>query len=179
MARDSAAREIWYEVYAELSEWKPGLFGAATGRAEAQVMRLALVYALLDYSSWIRREHLRAALAVWRYAEQSAAFLFGSALGDPTADEILAALRKRADGMTRLEIRDLFNRHKSSAETQRALTSLAEKGLAKSEKEDSGGGPTERWFALSPARKATKAQDLVTAQNALYAQMGTADDQSY
>ena len=42
------AREIWERVYPQLSEGMLGLFGAATARAEAQVVRLAMLYALLD-----------------------------------------------------------------------------------------------------------------------------------
>ena len=34
----------------------------------------------------------RGALAVWEYAEHSARYIFGDALGDPLADEILAAI---------------------------------------------------------------------------------------
>jgi len=61
------------------------------GRAEAQVVRLALIYALLDCAREIRAEHLRAALAIWTYCEASARFIWGDSLGDPTADEILRA----------------------------------------------------------------------------------------
>src|SRR5690606_16668443 len=77
--RDDQAREVWAEIYPDLSEGKPGLLGAATSRAEAQVMRLAMIYALLDRSTVIRREHLVAGLALWSYAEQSARYIFGSA----------------------------------------------------------------------------------------------------
>jgi hypothetical protein len=40
-------------------------------------MRLAMLYALLDGSSTVEEEHLRAALAVWDYCEASARHLFG------------------------------------------------------------------------------------------------------
>jgi hypothetical protein len=63
-----------------------------TARSEAQVIRLALIYALLDQSTEIRAEHLMAGLAVWNYAASSAAYVFGDSLGDPDADEILRAL---------------------------------------------------------------------------------------
>jgi len=43
-----AARAIWQAVYPELSEGSGGLHGSVTARAEAQCIRLALVYALLD-----------------------------------------------------------------------------------------------------------------------------------
>ncbi|RIK78425.1 MAG: hypothetical protein DCC68_15495 [Planctomycetota bacterium] len=146
--RDDAARELWHAVYADLSGGKPGLLGAITSRAEAQVMRLALVYALLDCSDTIRLEHLTAALAVWEYAEASAAYAFGRALGDATADEILAALRRQAPkGMSRDEIRNHFGRNKPAPEIERALGVLFHEQLARCEKmTDTGGRPAEVWF---------------------------------
>ena len=41
-------------VYPALSEGRPGLLGSVIARAEAQVMRLALVYAVLDRSESIQ-----------------------------------------------------------------------------------------------------------------------------
>jgi len=86
-----------------------------TSRAEAQCVRLALIYALLDGSSNIDLPHIKAALAVWEYAEASAAHIFGASLGDPVADDIYGALRHAGrEGMTRTAIRDLFGRHQSA-----------------------------------------------------------------
>ncbi len=59
------------------------MFGAATGRAEAHTIRLALIYALLDSSPVITLPHLEAALALWRYARDSTRWVFGESLGDP------------------------------------------------------------------------------------------------
>src|SRR5262249_31625989 len=53
VTRSDGARELWYAVYPELSEGKPGLLGAITARAEAQVLRLSCIYALLDCSAKI------------------------------------------------------------------------------------------------------------------------------
>jgi hypothetical protein len=100
------AKEAWREVYGPLSRGKPGLFGAVVGRAEAQVVRLAAIYAVMDESHSIQREHLEAALALWDYAEASARYMFGDATGDPVADQILEALRAAGrEGMSRTEIR--------------------------------------------------------------------------
>jgi hypothetical protein len=44
------ARNIWARVYGPLSEGKPGLFGAVVGRGEAQVARLAALYAVINES---------------------------------------------------------------------------------------------------------------------------------
>ena len=146
--RDAGARDIWINVYPALSEGQPGLLGAITSRAEAQTMRLALLYALLDHSSVIRSEHLLAGLAMWSYAERSARFIFGDALGDQTADEIIRALRSAGVvGMTRAEIREFFGRHKPSAEIARALGVLLEYGMARFEKIQTDGRPAERWFS--------------------------------
>lgn len=147
--RDEQARELWHERYEKLSEGRLGMLGAVTSRAEAQVMRLAVIYAVLDESMQIRLEHLQAALAVWEYCERSAAFIFGNAIGDPTADEILNALRTKGDaGMARNEIRDLFSRHKTAAAIGTALNVLLEHGLVRFEQVATGGRPSERWYGV-------------------------------
>src|SRR5262249_60159735 len=78
ITRDPEATKLWHEIYPDLSEGKPRMLGAITGRAEAQVMRLSAIYALLGKSALIRPEHHHAAMAVWRYSEQSAAWIFGT-----------------------------------------------------------------------------------------------------
>jgi hypothetical protein len=162
ICRDDAARALWIREYARLSEGVPGLLGAMTARAEAQVMRLATIYALLDCSGIIGENHLRAALAAWKYAENSARFIFGSALGDPLADEILRALRGAPQGLDRTDIRDHFGRHKSAVQIDRALAVLREGGMADAVIEQTGGRPSERWFAVtSGATKATEAIKVV------------------
>jgi hypothetical protein len=135
-------------VYESLSEGEPGLFGAATNRAAAQVLRLSVLYAALDCSAAMTADHLLAALAVWRYAEQSARWIFGDALGDPTADAILGALR-RAGPLSRNDLVNLFDRHVNRARIERALTLLLAAGLVRrEEKHDTGGRPAELWHAV-------------------------------
>lgn len=101
MTRDNQARELWNEVYGPLSDGRSGLLGAIIGRAEAHAMRLSFLYALLDRSPIVSFDHLVAALAFWKYAEDSAVYIFGEATGDPVADGILLALRNNPDGLSR------------------------------------------------------------------------------
>jgi hypothetical protein len=144
----SSARDAWKAVYGQLSEGQPGLLGAVTSRAEAQSVRLALVYALLDGAANIDLPHIKAALVVWEYAEASAAHIFGASLGDSVADEILRALQHAGrEGMTRTAIRDLFGRNQSADRLGAALALLASKGRARMEIRQSGGRPTESWIA--------------------------------
>jgi hypothetical protein len=140
---DGGAAALWETVYADLSEGKPGLLGAVTSRAEAHCVRLALIYALLDGARKICEEHLRAALAVWRYCEDSARYIWGDALGDPAADEIRRALINGK--LNRTEVRDLFTRNRPAQEIDRALAVLADMGLARSWTETSGGRPVTWW----------------------------------
>ncbi len=69
---DEAANH-WRMVYPNLSEGNAGLFGAMTARAEAQTVRIALIYAALDGSNRIDMPHLLAALEVWRYPRTACA----------------------------------------------------------------------------------------------------------
>jgi hypothetical protein len=147
VCRDEEARELWREVYAELSEGRPGLTGALLARAEAHTMRLAMVYALLDGSVVIGARHLLAAQAAWQYVEQSVRHVFGDTLGDPVADELLRLLRSCPGGLTRTEIRDYFQRHASAERLGRALGLLLQHRLARREEQQTGGRPSERWFA--------------------------------
>lgn len=145
-----AAQQMWCTIYPTLSEGHPGLLGAVTARAEPQCLRLALAFALADEADAIDRPHLLAAIAVWERAEASAAHIFGSALGDTVADDILHALRARGkDGMTRTEIRNLLSRHGKAERINAALDLLERRRLAVQEMASAQGGrPAEVWKAI-------------------------------
>ena len=148
---DAKARELWEKVYHELSAGQPGLLGAIIGRAEAQTVRLALIYAMLDASPDIRVEHLKAALALWEYCEASAKYIFGDSVGDPIADTILRGLRHADGGLTRTQISELFGRNQSSGKIAAALGVLAAQGKASCETkagDEKGGRPPELWTAV-------------------------------
>ena len=119
------------------------MFGAVTARSDAQVMRLACLYALLDCSVQIRVDHLRAGLEVWRYCEDSARSIFGDSLGDGTADAILEALRQNYLGMTRTGIYHLLDRKKPSEEITRAVLLLQGQGKVRCEREPPGGNQVQ------------------------------------
>jgi hypothetical protein len=144
-----SAKELWEEVYADLSEGRRGLFGAVVSRAEAYVRRVATVYAVLDLSEDVKVAHLLAALAVWQYCEQSAYLIFGDRTGDRLADELLEALKDAGEeGMTRNDIHTFFGHNQKSVRIGSVLRDLERQGLARMEKEktDGPGRPPERWF---------------------------------
>jgi hypothetical protein len=158
---DAEAREVWIAAYSSLTEGRPGLLGAAIARAAPQVRRLAVIYALLDPAPdgvpVVTAVHLRAALAVWSFAEASARHLFGDRTGDPTADAILAELRQVAPaGRTRNELRDLFGRHRRADELDRALGTLEDAAKVRREVEKTGGRPATRYYCAESSLSAKR-----------------------
>jgi hypothetical protein len=145
----SDAKLLWQGMYAELSKEAPGLFGSVIARAEAHTARLAMMFALLDLRREIGVEHLEAALAVWRYCEASARYIFGDAIGNAMADDILRALRQLGhDGMTRTEISNLFGRNRSADRIGPALALLLQHGKARRVQRETPGRPVEVWIAI-------------------------------
>lgn len=148
---DDTAGATWDAGYEELSTGVLGLYGQATQRAEAQVLRLAVLYAALDCSRQIRLAHLHAGLAVWRYCNDSARWVFGDRTGNPTADTIIAALRANGE-MTRTQISStIFQRNVKADRIGAALQLLLKHKLAACTRSGGGpfqGPPTELWRAL-------------------------------
>lgn len=152
LKRDEPARLKWIEIYSKLSDGHTGLLGSVTSRAEAQVMRLACIYALLDCEEAIKLEHLEAALALWQFCEDSARYIFGNQTGNKTADAIYAALLGAADGLTKTQIRDLFQRNQTANQINTALKLLIELGKVESIKEGTDGRSREIFIARAYAK---------------------------
>jgi hypothetical protein len=89
-----------------------GLWGAATARAEAQVLRLSMIYALTEGTPIIERRHVEAAIAVWDYCNQSARIIFGSRTGNRDVDKLVDHLRAAGTGgLDRTQQHKLFKNH--------------------------------------------------------------------
>ena len=143
------AAERWQQIYRELSEEKPGLTGSVLARGEAQVIRLALIYALLAEHTVIDTPRLDAAHTLWAYCEASAEYIFGDATGDAMADEILRELRGvMPNGLSQNDIRNLFAHHHSAARLGAALDVLLQYKKVRRTKQMTLGRPLTVWFAL-------------------------------
>jgi len=124
LERTPAAEADWEAIYPSLTAEVPGLTGAMLARNVAQVLRLSVIYAALDCAPAIDVPHLQAAVAVWEYAEASVRAIFGTKLGIPMLDTIVEALTAKSPQSTS-DLHDLFGRHKSATEMDRALTLLS------------------------------------------------------
>ena len=141
----------WDIVYRKIAVGlTDNLVGKLTARAEPQIVRLAMIYTLLDSKHVIDTLHLKAAVAVWEYAERSTHFIFKDAIGVGVTDTILKALRDAGtDGLTETQISGLFNRNAPAPLLNQALKLLLEGELATSTKEETKGAPTNRWRATT------------------------------
>lgn len=118
MKMNSQALELWKTVYPELSKEHNGFAGSIINRAEAQTLRLALVYALLAGQDHIAAQHLQAALTMWRYAQESAFYIFSDKGRDPLEEKVLKALQNGAltASLTKME-QDLTTTQAKHAQT--------------------------------------------------------------
>jgi hypothetical protein len=156
-SRTPAARELWNDRYAALSQGREDAYGAATSRAEAQVLRLSAIYAALDCSPVVDSCHLHAALAVWDYCQATARILFDTAPIDPTAQRISQALDVSPKGLTRVQIRALFHRHVSKERIDLALEQLKTLGLIESQTSNGHGRPSTLWAKVADPQAADSA----------------------
>lgn len=108
LVRSPEADRLWETVYEELKSSKAGAYGKAVERARPQVVRLSLIYAALDCSPTIQPHHLNAALAVWRYCDDSARNIFGGVIDHSSGNKLERRLQdivKSESGITKGELR--------------------------------------------------------------------------
>jgi len=148
------ARALWQTAYPHLTADRFGQYGAATARAEAQVLRIALIFALLDRSEQIGEGHLWAALAVVDYCDRSAAYVYGERHSDRAQDSVLDAIRTHEGWMSRTELVNALHRHVAGLRLQSALDALLLAGLIERREERTVGRPREEFHAIK-ARKAS------------------------
>jgi hypothetical protein len=146
---DASAERWEKEIYPALREDKPGFAGALVARGPSMVLRIALIYYLLDTPPNRRQPgiapvHLDAALAVWDYCVKSVEILFRTKAGTFLGDKILALLE---DGP---KTKDALNDHlspKQKAEAGAVLESLEAAGLVRktTAKKTGAGRPATVW----------------------------------
>lgn len=147
----SATKRAWCnQYYAELTKDNPGLIGCVINRGEAQVVRLALIYCLLDGMTTISVEHLEAAVALWRYCEQSARYIFQGRQTDGVAEKIITALSEKS--MTSTEIHRLLANHVNKDRLSAVLSQLKGSNQIESERFRTEGQkkPSTIWKLKSP-----------------------------
>jgi hypothetical protein len=150
IARDLECEQLWGSVYSSIEEELPGVAGAILARGAAQVLRLSLIYSLLDEleahrtDPAIRVPHLLAALAVWDYCKASVFQIFGDAIGDPIADRLLREIK--LGPQTDSDLYGLFGKHRGDGvKKEQALQLLIRLQRIHSVSIPTAGRPTHEW----------------------------------
>jgi hypothetical protein len=153
LKRSPEAEALWRDFYKSINDEVDGLFGAATARAQAQVLRLSVTYALLDTIRIINADHLRAALALWQYCEDSAAYIFRHRL-DPLADRLLQALCEAgSEGLDATAQSALFGRNIPAPRLEAVRQSLEARSLIRTIEQPTAGRPRKVSYAVRNKRK--------------------------
>lgn len=134
MCLTSAAGDLWDWEYDRLTEDRPGIAGTITARAEAQVVRLSMIYALIDGKSHIDVLHVEAALAMWRYAQASAEYIFNEdSVGSKLDCKVKEILTGVPAGMSLTEIHKATGNNHKATILHKSIQRLVDAGLVRSE----------------------------------------------
>ena len=145
--RTDSMSALWRQVYPRLTSGGVGLVGSLLARGAAQVLRISLIYALLDESDVIDKPHLEAALAVWEYCEESVRGIFGTSLGNTVADTLYRSMTE--EGLSLSDGYDIFSNHIRAGELLNGFRSLESFGLVEAVSKPTGGRPLTRWVPIS------------------------------
>ena len=146
---DQAAKEWWCDaLYAELERERFGIASSLLARASPHVRRLSLIFAASEGSTTIRLSHLTAANELWRYAERSVAYVFGSSTGDKLADLILSHLLIAKDGLSSYGVYEALSKNYTEPQRTAALAVLVKHGLATCAVESPHGRACTVWRAV-------------------------------
>jgi len=128
--RDPEAEAMWEPLYTgPLTSVRAGLYGAATVRRPVLIMRMAMIYAILDQEKYIGPAHLKAALAIWEYCDRTAAHIWGKPQTEGNLGKLLAFMETANVGLTRKEInRRAFGSHLPTPELERLLNQAQASG---------------------------------------------------
>lgn len=133
----NSAYELWDTIYYNLSDNQPGIIGTILSRASAQLIRLSLIYALLDGKGEIAPEHINSAMALWSYAEQSVKCIFSSKSGNRITDKILSALSQKPHTLT--ELYSFFQCHINKDSLHASIQELIANGIIEKKEEKTPG----------------------------------------
>ncbi|WP_330354466.1 DUF3987 domain-containing protein [Streptomyces chartreusis] len=138
MTRSTSADREWKELYeTRLTNdfVGDGPVAQVIARAAPQLLRLCALVALLDdrrtdNPRYIDIEHLRAAEALWSYAEDSAWYIFGDGTGNPDLDKLKMFVDAGPEtGVTRRMINnECFGKHRTKAEIDALTVELIKLG---------------------------------------------------
>jgi hypothetical protein len=123
--------------------------GSLLARMPQQLLRIALVYAVMDAAAEVTLAHLLAAYRFLIYVAATTEFIYGDGATRLEA-KVLGAVRSAGSAGLRLtDLRRALSNHGTSKEMHATIDSLADQQLVRVEKDESGPGrPVTRVYAI-------------------------------
>ena len=93
----SLSEEAWELMDQEMDSIEVGDYGVSTDtdhRGTQHVLRIALIFALLDQDMEVKPDHLAAAIAIWNYCKKSARWVFEDHEFSLLANKLFVALER-------------------------------------------------------------------------------------
>jgi len=146
MIWDEEAKGAWIECYSDLVKDFDGVLGTVTSRAAPQVLRLTILFAIMDKNKIMSKKHLESALILWRYSLQSADYIFGNNMNGKIQNKILVELENKKVSLTKTEIHKLFNNHIPKGDIDTSLSYLLQIGKISKRKEQTNGKPKTIYY---------------------------------
>lgn len=110
----TAATRLWCELYPELTQEHDGIVGSLLVRTEVYCRMFAMIFALLDKTTTIEPQHIKAALAWVNYWRDSVQYIFGTLAAKAEAErmseqgKVVLDFLKEHPGSSKTEITKKF-----------------------------------------------------------------------
>lgn len=161
ITKTPAAEEVWALIYEKYADKGEGEIAALTGRAEAQILRLSLIYALMEGSDKIKPEHICTARLVWDYCQKSVEFIFSEFNREKESSMVLSLLNAlKEKPLSQSEIYEVFNKHIDAKKMANLLKKMNAKGYIESKKEKTNGRPKNYWYITQLGLKKLGSSDI-------------------
>ena len=153
-------RSAWNQFYRSVNDNLHGVIGKLLGRTEAHVLRLSMIYAVLNNHDpcLIEAEHIQAAIAVWDYCSESVRYVFGGFTDPGPVKRLDANLKKLYQALLRHPMtpsqvqNNVFKGNKTAPEVRQWLSELKNSGKVKCEARKAiNGKDVKYWSAIDPA----------------------------
>lgn len=137
---------VWDRMYVTLNSRDSETNIEIKNRAVNNILRVALIYAILDESSEVEERHLEAAYELIRHSESCVDKIFSKKSSTKDEMKLLKALNARGGWTSQTEvIEQIFNRNRSAEEIGRLQKELTEKKLIESSTAAKGLVLTKLW----------------------------------
>lgn len=143
-------RDVRWDRHCDTLKHNNDFVGSFMHHGPEQMVRLAILFAMLDKSEEIKSQHVEAALSVWLQSRASVERVFGVGATDPGPQKLLALLRVPH---SRKELHALYSNHKRADRLTAELESLEQSGLVVREIIPTAGRPREQWRSKDIAAK--------------------------